>query len=108
MPPLPEPGETYCRALEVMSSDQSPDDLFKKEEIAPRRPPARRPSYPTRAKIVAAVAAARAASIEVAGIRVWPDGSIAAFDSRGLVDQQPSAPCISPYDEWKAHCDFND
>lgn len=39
-------------------------------------------SYPTRAKIAQAVEAARSAGIDVAGIRVWPDGSIAAFDAR--------------------------
>lgn len=43
------------------------------------------PGYPKAASIVRAVKAARKAGIAVAGVKVWPDGAIAAFDATAKV-----------------------
>jgi hypothetical protein len=83
MPKFPEPGDAYLRALEDLAfAGVHTADIEETPPIRSRP----RSSYPTRSKIVSAVAAARAADIDVAGIRIWPDGSIAVFDSRGVAD----------------------
>jgi len=45
-----------------------------------------------RSRVHQVVSAARAAKIDVVGVRVWPDGSIAAFDARSSF----SAPASDP------------
>lgn len=87
MPDFPEPGEAYLHALKKLAFDGVHTEGI--EETPPVRLRAR-PSYPTRSRIVSAVAAARAADIDVAGIRVWPDGSIAVFDRRGVAEPPPA------------------
>lgn len=74
LPELPVPSAEYTLAL-----DRADDVGGGPGHLLITR---RKPSYPTRAKVVQAVQAARSAGIDVAGIRVWPDGSIAAFDAR--------------------------
>lgn len=102
MPSFPEPGEAYCKALSGLAFDMSRGDAMDESRSSTSR---RRQSYPSRSKIVSAVAAARAAEIDVAGIRVWPDGSIAVFDQRGIGSQQPAEEGRSAYDQWKASRD---
>ena len=100
LPDLPDPVPEYFRAIEKISGASDERDA------SPQRARSR---YPTRSKIRSVVAAARAAGIEVAGIRVWPDGSIAAFDGRlsvrsehaSVVDKfEGSAGAASRSEEW--------
>ena len=86
MPSLPEPGEAYCEALRALACDTNGVAMANE---TPPSPPRRRQAYPSRSRVVSAVSAARASGIDVAGIRVWPDGSIAVFDARG--SDQPSS-----------------
>lgn len=84
LPDLPEPGEKYFRAIETVSEVGEPA-----KQATTSRP---RVGYPTQAKIRSVIASARSAGIDVAGVRVWPDGSVAAFDRRlgeGGVDEDP-------------------
>lgn len=77
-PPLPEPGEKYCNA--IVSQIEGAND--------PERAPAtvrraqRSSRYPSAARVARTINHVRQAGIQVSGVRVWPDGSIAVFDAR--------------------------
>jgi len=79
MPKFPEPGEAYCSALRALAFEPNDAAVTRASRLKVVR---QRPSYPPRSKISSVVAAARAAGVDVAGIRVWPDGSVAVFDPR--------------------------
>lgn len=82
MPPLPEPCEAYCVALDGRKSVAGISLPAPAATLRPRR----RSIAPSAVKRI--VEAARAAGIDVAGVRIWPDGSIAAFDLRWQKDEQ--------------------
>lgn len=86
MPNFPEPGAAYCAALRALAFDLGEGDAMEEPEASKVR---RRRSYPSRARIVSTVVAARAVGIDVAGVRIWADGSIAVFDPRSA-DQPPA------------------
>ena len=107
MPKFPEPREAYCAALERMDEGRAIEEVVDESALLPPTRTRRRGSYPHRTKIVSVVASARAAGIDVAGIRVWPDGSIAAFDSScneaeySRASTSDVADDGSAYDQWK-------
>ena len=59
------------------------------------RAPDKARSYPRKVEITRAVSAARESGIDVAGIRVGPDGSITIFDARS----EPQK--LGAYDLWE-------
>lgn len=85
MPELPKPCREYRQAVERISAASDLDDWLG-NELGATGPARRAPAYAGRSQVVSAVAAARAAKIDVAGIRLWPDGSIAVFDQRATAD----------------------
>lgn len=78
LPDLPELSEKYCRALEATEEHES-GPLPRVSSVTRGREHRR---YASDSKIRSVVSSARAAGIDVAGIRAWPDGSVAAFDKR--------------------------
>lgn len=78
LPDLPEPCDKYCRALGETAAPEA--ETVSRALSIPKARERRR--YATDAKIRGVVSSARLAGIDVAGIRAWPDGSVAAFDQR--------------------------
>lgn len=89
MPDFPKPCAAYQAARSQLgarkpkaaapSAAATPPVIFRARA---------RSSYASRSRIITAVSAARAAGIDVSGIRLWPDGSMAVFDSRLLASDQ--------------------
>lgn len=77
-PPLPEPSEKYCSA--IVNQVEAAHDPEGVPAVVRRAKHSAR--YPSAARIARTIEHVRQAGLQVSGVRVWPDGSIAVFDTR--------------------------